>query len=64
MDHLAAPQREKRGGESCIIPYVAAVSHDRRQPVLELLNGLLVYEQAENAPRKAGSRIDAGRLFV
>ena len=28
------------------------------------LNGLLVHEQGENAPRKAGNRIDAGRLFV
>ena len=64
MNHLAALQREKRGGESRIVLDVAAVSHDRRQPVLQLLNGLLVHEQAENAPGKAGNRIDAGRFFL
>jgi len=33
MNHLAALQRENRGGESCIIPDVAAVSDDGRQIV-------------------------------
>ena len=30
MNHLAAFQRENRGGESCIVAYFAAVSYDRR----------------------------------
>jgi hypothetical protein len=34
MNHLAALQRENRGGESCIIPDVAAVTDDGRQSVL------------------------------
>src|SRR6266852_9461352 len=34
MNHLAALQRENRGGESCIIPDVAAVFDDGRQSVL------------------------------
>ena len=33
MNHLAALQRENRGGESCIIPDVAAVSDDGRQSI-------------------------------
>src|SRR5207253_3387589 len=56
MNHLAALQRENRGGESCIVLNIAAVSNDRRQLVLEPPNGLLVYEQAENAPGKTGNR--------
>ncbi len=59
MNHLAALECEERGGESGIVPDVAAVSHDRCQSVLERLNGLLVHEQAENAPGKAGTGIDA-----
>ena len=30
MNHLAAFQREKRGGETCIVADFATVSHDRR----------------------------------
>jgi hypothetical protein len=33
MNHLAALHREDRGGESCIIPDVAAVTDDGRQSV-------------------------------
>ena len=43
MNHLAALQGEKPGGECGIVADVAAVSHDRCQPVLQRLNGLLVH---------------------
>src|SRR5450432_979854 len=59
MNHLAALQRENRSGEGRIVPDIATVSEDRRQPVLKPPNGFLVHEQTENAPGKTGNRIDA-----
>ena len=60
MNHLSASQRQNRGGESRIVPNVAAVSDKRRQSGLEMVDRLLIHEQGEDAPGEALHRLDAG----
>ena len=64
MHHLAAFKREKRRGQSGIIPGFAAVPYEDCQSRAEMLNGLLVHEQCKNAPGETLRRLDArGPLF-
>src|ERR1035438_3916135 len=50
MNHLSALECQDGGGESGIVSNVMAVSDERCQSSLEMLDRLLINEQAENAP--------------
>src|SRR5579863_5821044 len=59
MNHLAALECQNRSSEGGIVQDVAAISNDRRQPVLEPINMLVEDEQAENAPSEARNSVNA-----
>jgi len=60
MNHLSTLECQDRGGESSIVSNIVAVSDERCQSGLEMLDRLLVHEQAENAPAEALDRLDVG----
>src|SRR5580692_5633325 len=60
MNHLSASQRQNRGGESRIVPNVAAVSDKRRQSGLEMVDRFLIRKQTENRPGQTLHRLDGG----
>ena len=60
MNHLSTLERQDGGGESRIVANVVAVSDERRQLGLEIIDRLLIYEQAENASGETLHRLDAG----
>src|ERR1035438_1947735 len=60
MNHLSTLECQDRGGESGIVPNAAAVSDERSQLGLELLDRFFIHEQAENAPGETLHRLDAG----
>jgi hypothetical protein len=60
MNHLSTLECQDCGGESGIVPNIVAVSYQHCQFGLEMLDRLLVHEQAENAPAEALDRLDVG----
>src|SRR5580658_4085035 len=64
MNHLSAPQRQNRGGERRIITNFAAISDERRQSGLEMLDRFLIHEQAKDGPGETLHGLDGvGFLF-
>src|SRR5271170_5850206 len=57
MNHLSAPQRQDHGGERPIITNFAAISDERRQSGLEMVDRFLIHKQAKDAPRETLHRL-------
>jgi len=53
VNHLAALERQERGRQSGRVLNPAVCTQPRRERFLELLDWLLLYEKAENAPGQA-----------
>src|SRR5574341_126096 len=62
VNGLTAFQGQHCYRQRCVFPNAASVTHQHRQPFLQLLDPFLINEQGENRPRQTGHRLKFRRL--